>query len=430
MLGTLVEYYDFSVYVFLAGILAPSFFPTENPAVATLGALLVFASAYLVRPLGGIVFGWIGDRAGRRTALTATVILMGSASVVTGVLPTYASIGFLAPVLLVLLRLLQGLSAGGELVGALTLVAESATPRRRGLLSSLVTAGSTLGFALATGVLGATAFVVGQSAMAVWGWRIPFLLCLPLTAICLVVRLRLEESPEFEHRRQADNEHRPIRAVLQSHKAALAIVTVIAFSLNTTGYVGLTYVSGFLQKVHGFSTAYASTLSMIVLAVASMTGTPLGGLLTDRFGRRRVFIAATAAIAVLALPLFLLMQSTPDVGAIGVAYLLIMVLNGAQSVAGFSLYTSIFPTEVRYTGAAIGHNAGLILGGGFTPYIAAQLVLWSGHPVAPAIWMILGAILGIIAVAKSSRIPDLIPDGRTPSRSATHTPRVDRLPGP
>ncbi|MCX0272804.1 MFS transporter [Nocardia zapadnayensis] len=426
MLGTLVEYYDFSVYAFLAVIFAPSFFPAGNPAVATLGALLVFASAYLVRPLGGIAFGWIGDRAGRRTALTATVLLMGFASVVIGLLPTYASIGIFAPILLVLLRLLQGFSAGGELVGALTLVAESATPRRRGLMSSLTPAGSSLGFALATGVVGATAFFVGQDAMEAWGWRIPFLLCLPLTVICLLVRVGLDESPEFERvDRQTTEGRRPVREVLRDHKAALVVVTVLAFALNTTGYVGLTYVAGFLRDVHGFSTAMASTLSAIVIAVSCVVGMPLGGILTDRFGRRAVCICATATMAVLALPMFLLMQSTSDTLTIGGAYLVIMVLNGIQTVAGFSLYTSIFPTRVRYTGTAIGHNLGLIVGGGFTPYIAAQLVLWSGQPVAPALWMIAGSIVGIIAVAASARIQDLIPDTRSvtgPVTSASTSP--------
>lgn len=423
MLGTLVEYYDFSVYAFLAAIFAPSFFPAGNPAVSTLGALLVFASAYLVRPLGGIAFGWIGDRAGRRTALTATVVLMGVASVVIGLLPTYASIGILAPILLVLLRLLQGFSAGGELVGALTLVAESSTPRRRGLLSSLTPAGSSLGFALATGVVGATAYFVGQDAMEAWGWRIPFLLCLPLTVICLLVRLGLEESPEFERvSRKSTDGHRPVREVLKDHKAALVVVTVLAFALNTTGYVGLTYVAGFLRDVHGFSTAASSTLSAIVITVSCVIGMPLGGILTDRFGRRAVCVTATATMAVLALPMFLLMQSTSHILAIGVAYLVIMVLNGVQTVAGFSLYTSIFPTRVRYTGTAIGHNIGLIVGGGFTPYIAAQLVLWSGQPVAPALWMIVGSVVGIVVVVKSAGIRDLIPDARAVTESATDTP--------
>jgi MHS family proline/betaine transporter-like MFS transporter len=412
-LGTLVEYYDFSVYAFLAAVFAPSFFPAGNPTVATLGALLVFASAYLVRPLGGIVFGRLGDRAGRRTSLTATVVLMGAASVVIGLLPTYGSIGVFAPVMLVFLRLLQGFSAGGELAGALTLVAESATPRRRGLLSSLTPAGSSFGFALATGVVGITAFAVGQDAMRAWGWRIPFLLCLPLTVLCLVVRLGLKESPEFERAgERARAGRRPVREVLRDHRRALAVVTVLAFALNASGYVGLTYVSGFLQKVHGFSTASASTLSAIVIAASCVIGMPLGGVLTDRFGRRPVCIAATAAIGLLGLPVFLLMQSSTDVVVIGLAYLLVMVLNGVQTVAGFSLYTSIFPTRVRYTGTAVGHNLGLIVGGGFTPYIAAQLVLWSGQPVAPALWMSLGSAIGIVAVVWSTRIRDLLPEAR------------------
>ena len=411
MLGTLVEYYDFSVYAFLAVIFAPSFFTTSSPAVATLSALLVFASAYLVRPLGGIVFGRIGDRFGRRTALTATVGLMGIASVAIGVLPTYGTIGVLAPVLLVLLRLVQGFSAGGELTGALTLVAESSGPRRRGLLSSLTPAGSSLGFALATGVVGVTAFSVGADAMAAWGWRIPFLLCLPFTLTCLLVRLGLEDSPEFRNAdRQATLRRRPLREVFTEHKGALVVVTVIAFALNAVGYVGLTYVSGFLQKVHGFSTGYASTLSAIVITIACVIGMPLGGVLTDRYGRRPVCIASTAAIAIVGLPLFLLMESTTSVVLIGLAYIVIMVLNAVQTVSGFSLYTSVFPSRVRYTGTSVGHNIGLIVGGGFTPVIAAQLVLWTGSPVSPAYWMIAGSIVGILAVIASSRLRDSIPD--------------------
>ncbi|MEU7811651.1 MFS transporter [Pseudonocardia sp. NPDC049154] len=293
-------------------------------------------------------------------------------------------------------------------------------PRHTVLLSSLTPAGSSLGFALATGVVGITAFSVGQEAMVAWGWRIPFLLCLPLTLICLVVRLGLEDSPEFRRvSPQAAAQRRPVREVLSGHRGALVVVTVLAFALNAVGYIGLTYVSGFLQKTHGFSTGFASTFSAVVIAISCVIGMPLGGILTDRFGRRPVCIISTAVIAVLALPTFLLMGSTSNVLLIGVAYTAIMILNAVQTVSGFSLYTSIFPTRVRYTGTAMGHNLGLIIGGGFTPYITAQLVLWTGSAVSPAYWMIAGSILGILAVLASSRITDSIPDSMAATTAVT-----------
>lgn len=403
-LGTLVEYYDFSVYAYLAVFFAPLFFATADPAIATLSALLVFASAFVVRPIGGIIFGRIGDLRGRRTALTITVLVMGLASVAIGLLPTYASIGVFAPVLLVLLRLLQGLSAGGELVGALTLVTESTGPRRRGLLSSLTPAGSSLGFALATGIVGITAFSVGQEAMMAWGWRIPFLLCLPLTLICLLVRLGLQDSPEFRRvRQQSGVERRPVREVLHDHKLSLILVILLAFAVGASGYVLITYVGGFLQRAHGFSTGVASTLSAVVIAVSCVIGMPLGGLLIDRFGKRPVFVAATVAMAVLAYPLFLIMGAADDILGIGLAYLAIQLIAAVQTVSGFLLYTSVFPTHVRYTGTALGHNVGNILGGGFAPYMAAQLVVWTGNPLSATYWMIAGSVVGVVAVVLTWR---------------------------
>ncbi|MFI8569212.1 MFS transporter [Rhodococcus sp. NPDC078407] len=396
--GTLIEYYDFAVYGFLAVVIAPLFFPSTSPGVSILATLAVFGVAYVARPLGGIFFGRLGDRRGRRQALVVTVVCMGIACGVLGMLPTHSNVGVLAPILLVIIRLAQGFSAGGEIGGAATYIAESAPPNRRGFFGSFTPVGSTLGFAVAAAVVGLVALVTTDDQMSSWGWRIPFLLALPLALVCLRVRLKLEDSPEFEEM-AANNEvaKSPLSDVVKKQPWSVLRVVGIAIAMNGSGYIGLTYFSVYLINDLGFSKDSVYWTSAIAIALACATF-PLSGMLTDRFGRKPVLLFGYVAYVIIALPVFMILGATSSIIVVGCVYFVYMVLNGVVQVPAFPLFTELFPRAVRYTGVSLGFNIGTIAAGGTAPYVAAQLVESTGNAMSPAYWVMGVCVIGVATV--------------------------------
>lgn len=406
--GTLIEYYDFAVYGFLAVVIAPLFFPSTSPGVSILATLAVFGVAYIARPLGGIFFGRLGDRRGRRSALVITVVCMGIACGVLGLLPTHSSVGVLAPVLLVLIRLAQGFSAGGEIGGAATYIAESAPPNRRGFFGSFTPIGSTLGFAVAAAVVGLVALGTTDEQMSSWGWRIPFLLALPLAVVCLRVRLKLEDSPEFEEMAEKNQVAKsPLSDVVKKNPLSVLRVVGIAIAMNGSGYIGLTYFSVYLINDLGFSKDSVYWTSAVSIALACATF-PISGMLTDRYGRKPVLLTGYIAYIVIALPAFMILGATGSIVVVGLVYFVYMVLNGVVQVPAFPLFTELFPRSVRYTGVSLGFNIGTIAAGGTAPYVAAQLVESTGNSMSPAYWVMgvcaigVGTVLTIRETGKSS----------------------------
>ncbi|MFY0405515.1 MFS transporter [Solicola sp. PLA-1-18] len=396
--GTLIEYYDFSVYAFLAVTLGPLFFPSDQPGVSTLLTLAVFGSAYVMRPLGGWFFGRLGDRRGRRHALVTTVVAMGVCCALLGLLPTHAQVGVLAPVLLVLIRLAQGFSAGGEIGGAATYVAESAPTGRRGVFGSLTPIGSTLGFSVAAAVVGCVAASTTDAQMAAWGWRIPFLVSIPLAALCLWARVRLEDTPEFEEMAErAEVVRSPLLQVVRDHPLSVLRVVGIAIAMNGSGYIGLTYFGIYLAG-EGFDQQAIYWTSAIAIAIACLSF-PLAGVLTDRFGRRPVLLTSYVAYLVIAWPAFAIMGATESILVVGLVYVVYMFFNGLAQVPAFPQFTELFPRNVRYTGVALGFNIGTIIAGGSAPYIAAQLVQSTGNKMAPAFWVMGVVVVGIVTVS-------------------------------
>lgn len=397
--GTLIEYYDFGVYGFLAVFIAPLFFPSENSAVSILSTLAVFGVAYVARPVGGIFFGRLGDRVGRRTALIASVVAMGVASGLLGVLPTHAAIGVAAPILLVLVRLAQGFSAGGEIGGAATYIAETVPAHRRGFFGSFTPIGATLGFAVAAAVVGIVTLLVGEESMSTWGWRIPFLLALPLAFICLRIRMKLEDTPEFEAMAEKKEVVKnPLLDVLRKNPKSIAKVVGIAVAMNGSGYIALTYFSVYLTNDLGFDNNAVYWTSAIAIALACVTF-PMSGSLTDRFGRKPVLIGGYVAYIILAVPAFMILGATGSMIVVGLVYFVYMVFNGVVQVPAFPLFTELFGRNVRYTGVALGFNIGTIIAGGTAPYFAAQLVEWTGSGMAPAFWVIGVSLIGLITVS-------------------------------
>ncbi|MEV8195334.1 MFS transporter [Rhodococcus pyridinivorans] len=399
--GTLIEYYEFGVYGFAAVVIAPQFFPSESPATSLLSALAVFGVAYVARPLGGIVFGRIGDHRGRKHALIGTLLCMGVSTAALGLLPTYATVGILAPALLILVRLLQGLSAGGEAPGAVTFTAESAPDSRRGFFGSFVQIGSSLGFAAAAAVTGTVALVTSEEQMASWGWRIPFLLAVPLTLVCLWMRLRLDDSPEFAEMQKKDQiAKNPLLSVVRGNFPALVRAVGLSLAITGAGYVGLSYLSVYLISELEFRSDLVFWTTALVIMFSSCFN-PVAGMLGDRFGRKPVLTFGFVIVGVVSIPIFTLLAASESILLVGLIYFVYMSLQALTGVPAWSVMAELFPRAVRYTGVSLGANIGTILGGGTAPYVAALMVDRSNSAIAPGFYVTAVCLIGLVAVLSS-----------------------------
>jgi MFS transporter, MHS family, proline/betaine transporter len=400
--GTFIEYYDFSVYGYVAATLAVVFFPSDDPAIGLLNTLLVFGSAFLVRPLGAMFFGWLGDRRGRRTSLIASIILMGVAAGLTGLLPGYAQIGVLAPILLIVLRMMQGFSTGGEIGGAASYIREWAAPDRRSLYISFVPSFGNLGKGAAAGVAAIVALLLPGPAMESWGWRIPFLLAIPLAALVLYLRLQVEDSPEYiasktEHR----TTDKPIAEVFRDYKAPLAKVISISLVQNIGTYVGTVFVAVYFSNVLGFSKAAASTIVLVAVLLAAVL-IPVCGLLGTRIGAKRVLTYSYLAYLVITIPSFVLMnQHSVGLAMLGLA--LGMIPYALCQAGTYSVIPEFYPVKVRHTGVAFGHSVGAVVGGGGGPYLATWLSDATGSTFIPAYILIFAGALGLAVILLAVR---------------------------
>jgi MFS transporter, MHS family, proline/betaine transporter len=397
-LGTAIELYDFQLYAVLAVTFSPLFFAAGNATSALLATLAIFAVGFFVRPLGGIVFGMIGDRHGRAATLAVTIVGIGVASAGIGLLPTYASVGLLAPALLLMLRLAQGFFAGGELTGASTYIAECSPANRRGFFGAFNPGFATLGLTFATAAAGITRTTLGPEAMQEWGWRIPFLVSIPLTVVCFWARSRLEESPHFKAVIMERKVPRaPLRELFTRHGRALAKVIGIAFAQNAAGYVCLVYLNIHLTKTLGYDGNEVFWLIAVVTFVASLL-MPFTGSLSDRIGRKPLLAAGLIGYMILA-PVTMYAETLGSFPltcvAVAVSVLPFIVV---QSV-GYPFYAELFPTRVRYSGISAGFNIATILGGGTAPYIAAWLTSTTGSPLAPSGYVAAACLVGLIALA-------------------------------
>jgi MHS family proline/betaine transporter-like MFS transporter len=394
--GSVVEYFDFGVYGYVATILATHFFISGDPTAALLATLATFAVAFVLRPVGGILFGHFGDRHGRKNALAATVILMAIASGLIGVLPTYAAIGVGATVLLVIARCLQGIAAGGELGGAASFVSEYSPNHRRGLFCSTVQTGALTGALLASLSVTLLNAILGESAMQDWGWRVPFLIAIPLGLFGLWVRSRLADTPRFAAIEEKDEKaSAPIVELFRNHRRAITVCIGLSILLFSAYYVAYVYVNIHLQTVVGVSanTAFWSTTATLAVATACM---PLFGALSDKVGRKPVFLGGTIAALVLPLPAFMLFDLGGGV-AVGTHIVLGLIDSALMGVA-FSAYSEMFTTPVRYTGIALGFNIGAASAGGTAPYICTWLVDATGSALSPAFFLMGTAVITLVAV--------------------------------
>lgn len=395
--GTAVEYYEFGVYGYMAVIIGPLFFPGDNPTASLLAALAVFGSSFLIRPLGGVLLGRLGDKIGRRKVLLTTVIGMGIATASIGLLPTNEQAGILAPILLVLMRLTQGFFAGAEVIGAAAFVAESSPTGRRGFFGSFTPVGVALGGATAAIVCGITTGLLTDGQLHQWGWRIPFLLSIPLVLISCKVRHNVEETPEFKAFLEKEQPPKaPVKEVLNSQLGSVGRVILITFGQNAGYWIGLVFMNIYLTTYLGFDKSKVFwVIACISLCMAAMM--PLWGGLSDRLGRRKVLSVGFIGYIVLVVPMMMVMDS----GSLWIAALAMFIATLPMPIiqsVGYPTYAEQFPTRVRYTAMAISINIGAILGGGITPYIVTSVIAKTGNLLTPGFFMAGAALCALLSL--------------------------------
>ncbi len=380
--STIVEWYDFTLYLYFATVLARVFFgPGEASLLVTLGG---FAVAYLMRPIGAVFFGHIGDRIGRRHMLLLSVALMTAAMLATALLPTHAQIGAAAGWLLFLLRCVMGFSVGGEYTGVVAYLLEGAPLEKRGLIASLASAASEIGALLAVAISALTVAVLDEADLQSWGWRIPFLFGAALAGTVWVARSAMEESPEFHRQRAAGTvPDSPLRHSLGNHRAAIGRAFAISALGSITYYVGITYVPAFLTSA-GSLTEKASLSLSTAAAVVVILVTPFVGALSDRVGRKPVLAALSLGNMLLPITMFSLMASGSQVNALTGA-LVLAALAGGVSAVGAVATAEQFPGEGRVTGLALGATGATAIFGGLTPFLAQFLVERTGFAIAPGV---------------------------------------------
>jgi MHS family proline/betaine transporter-like MFS transporter len=388
--STVVEWYDFTLYLYLATVLARVFFGEgEASLLITLGG---FAVAYLMRPVGAVVFGHIGDRLGRRRTLLLSVAVMTAAMAVTALLPTYGLIGPAAGVALILVRCVMGFSVGGEYTGVVAYLLEGAPRNRRGLIASSASAASEIGALLAVGVCALTAHALSPAQLDAWGWRIPFVVGAVLAGSVWLARSTMQESPDFERQKAAGTApQQPLRHTLRHHKKGIARAFAISALGSITYYVGITYVPVFLTSTGGLGETVSLYLATVAAVVVILV-TPLVGLLSDRWGRKPVLIVLALCSAAVPAAMFSLMAVGGQAGALLGAVVLACVAGGVSAVGAVATAEQ-FPGEGRLTGLALGATAATAVFGGFTPWLAQWLIGLTGSNWIP------GAMIAVVALA-------------------------------
>jgi MFS family permease len=402
LVGTTIEWYDFFVYAQAAGLVfGPLFFGPmiqNNPLLAQVVSLATIGLSFLFRPLGAIVCGYMGDRFGRRGVLVMTLILMGAATALVGVLPTYAQIGAWAPALLILLRILQGFSAGGEWGGAALMAVEYAPVDKRSFFGSFPQIGTPLGMILATGALWGLTTVLGKQAMVEWGWRVPFLFSIVLIVVGAVVRRTVEESPVFKAMQQRHKESSaPLRELFREQSKDILRMALTFMANNAAGYILIAFMISY-----GLNTLKLPTDQILLVSTLAAFGwfafTLLGGLLGDWIGRVRSFQIGYGIIVLWAIPMWFLID-TRSVALFFVAAFGLTIGLGLSYGPQAALYAELFPAKVRYSGVSISYALGAILGGAFAPAIAQWIIGTYGESWRVGAYIMVLAVISLAAVS-------------------------------
>ncbi|MFT8363801.1 MAG: MFS transporter [Sporolactobacillus sp.] len=395
--GGVIEWYDFACYGYFAVTIGLLFFPSSDPTISLLLSFLTFGMSFFMRPIGGILFGSLGDRIGRKPVFTMTILLMTVFTVLIGFLPTYKQIGIWAPILLILLRLLQAISAGGELTGAFTYALEHSKPNRRGLSGAFVECGGNTSYFVATLVALAVNSLLPAAQVNSFGWRLPFLFAGVLGVIGIIIRMKLHESPVFEEMKvKGELKHSPILEAFKSHKMAMLFVFGLACFQNVGVYMENTYFPNYLSTVVGFS----STIALLSTALAIVVTTilmPFFGLLSDKIGRVKVLAASTLLGLILAYPIFLGLASKVVFLAIG-AHIVFGIIVALFIGTVPSTMPELFPAAIRYGGQSVPYNISVSIFGGLAPTFSTLLIKLTGSALSPAYYIMFGALLTTLAL--------------------------------
>ncbi|OOP62550.1 MFS transporter [Arthrobacter sp. SRS-W-1-2016] len=408
IVGNTMEWYDVGVFGYLITTMGPVFLPEADKSVQTLFLLGTFAATFVARPLGGVVFGWLGDKVGRQKVLATTLLLMAASTFAVGLLPGYAQIGIWAAALLVILKLVQGFSTGGEYAGATTFVSEYAPDKRRGFFASFLDMGSYIGFALGAALVSILQLTIGQSAMEDWGWRLPFLIAGPLGVIAVYFRSKIEESPQFQATLDAQEALAADAAagdaavakgpigIVKAYWRQIILAMILAAAANTVGYMLTSYMPTYLTESKGYDPVHGTLLTIPVLVIMAVC-IPLTGKLSDRIGRRPVLWIGAVSTVVFAVPAFLLI-GVGDIWSTlaGLALIAFPVTFYVANLA--SALPALFPTSSRYGGMGIAYNFSVAIFGGTTPFIVASLIQATGDDMMPAYYLMGTSVVGAIAI--------------------------------
>ena len=396
-IGVLVHWFDWAVYAYLASTLAVVFFPEESATAGLLATFAVFAVSFFVRPIGAIIFGRLGDRLGRKQTLSLVILSMALATLVLGLLPGYDTIGILAPILLIVTRIVQGLAAGGEFGSAAAFLGEFSPAKRRGFGVSWLEFGSLLGFLLASFAVFLLNQVYSHEEIVAWAWRIPFLITVPLGFIGLYIRRKIEDTPEFEQLQKLETvSHAPVKEVFQRNWREFLQTSGMEIFMNVTFYVVLVYLLTYQEVYIGFDAGRAALLSTLASALGLIV-VPLAGIASDRLGRKPVLMFAAIALTVLSVPLFWLMSIGEDwavfTSTLGLALILAIVL-GTHAVT----VVELFPTRTRQTGLSIAYAVTAALFAGTAPYVLTWLLDATGNLLVPGFFLLVVGLVGVVTV--------------------------------
>jgi MFS transporter, MHS family, proline/betaine transporter len=396
--GNLFELYDFVVFGFFAIQIGQAVFPSHDPLTSLLASFATYGTGFLTRPIGAIVLGSYGDRRGRKTALSLTITLMALATGLTGLVPTYARAGIWSPILLVLFRLLQGFSTGGEWGGATTFMVEYAPAGRRGFFGSLQQTSTAAAQLLAICSALALNSWMTKSALNSWGWRLPFLLGFVMAPLGYYLRARVAETPAFRRTEAASGlVASPLRVVLTEYRRELITCFGITTMWTVASYVFITFMATYAAQTLHLS-ASTALKAVTVAVLANLFLIPVSGILSDKIGPAPIFLAAAIGYLVLSVPFFMYISSVRTFTSVALVSLVAGALYGMMNGAAPSMLSQLFPTNVRYTALSVGYNSGVMIFGGFAPFISTWLVKTTGSAVGPGFYPTVCAAISLSAL--------------------------------